>query len=518
MGQRTGRLPILGTLLTAGALVLHGAVAWAQGPGIILNMVTLEEGGTQVEITATLATGGSEVAGTQNDFSFEPANVSVARRPNGRPDCAVNPDIDKGGTSFAFQPAGCQGAACVRVRALVLSTDNTDPILDGSLLYTCKVDVAAAASGTFPLELSGTILSTPAGQRVCGTGASDPPCTGNVNGSITVEGGGPTGPGIALSRVTGEKGQRVAISATLSTGGSDVAGTQNDFSFDPVNIPVARRPNGRPDCAVNPDIDKGGTSFAFQPAGCTGTDCVRVRALVLSTDNTDPIPDGSELYTCNIDVAAEAPDGVYPLTLSGTILSSPAGVRVCGSGASDPPCTGNVNGSITIGGPVPPTNTPTATEAVPTSTPTSPAVEPTNTPTQPTVVVPTATATQPSGQAVLTTNITATTTSIPVSNVLIFPQQGTVQIGNELINYSGTQLVAGGPAGLLLNAQRGAFGTTAAAHNAGSLVVLAPQPSPVQDDDDGCDCRIASNGGSSRSAWMVLIPVIGLLILRRRYR
>jgi hypothetical protein len=77
-----------------------------------------------------------------------------------------------------------------------------------------------------------------------------------------------------------------------------VAGTQNDINF-PREAQIAATDNDTPDCAVNPDIGKEATGFVFLPHGCTpGVDCTGVRALVLSTSNVDPIPDGSVLYTC----------------------------------------------------------------------------------------------------------------------------------------------------------------------------------------------------------------------------
>jgi MYXO-CTERM domain-containing protein len=501
MGQRMGRAAVLATVLTACALLLGSATAWAQG--IIMSMETADPG-DEIEISATLNTGGAGVAGTQNDFSFDADNIPVRRTAAGRPDCRVNPAIGKEATAFSFQPAGCAGNACNRVRALVLSISNTDPIDDGSVLYTCVVDVAETAAGTFPLVLSGTILSSPAGTRVCGTGAADPPCSSDTNGSINAgEPPPPEGPGIRLNRVTAMAGQTVVISATLSTDGSDVAGTQNDFSFDPANIPVGRTAAGRPNCAVNPAIGKEATAFSFQPAGCAPEACTAVRALVLSISNTDPIPDGSVLYTCNIEVAAGAPDGTYPLAVSGVILSSPAGTRVCGTGAADPPCTGNENGAVILGAPQP---TPTPTEVVPaTPTPTTTVQPPTATPTmdQP---PPTPTATIAVG-ALLAAAI----------NVRAFPNAGFYRIGNEVVfcpTISRDTPVP--PQGILTQCQRGAQGTVASAHPAGTLVT--PIVSPPGDDDDGCDCRIATRGGDSRKAWMVLLPILALLALRRRHR
>jgi hypothetical protein len=40
---------------------------------------------------------------------------------------------------------------------------------------------------------------------------------------------------------------------------------------------------------------------------------------------------------------------------------------------------------------------------------------------------------------------------------------------------------------------------------------------PTEEEDDGCDCRIATPG-SSRRSWLLIVPVIGLLALRRRHR
>ena len=91
--------------------------------------------------------------------------------------------------------------------------------------------------------------------------------------------------------------------------GQSVAGLQNDIVFS-ANAPVAAAAN-HPDCSVNPAINKGFTSFAFQPPGCTPqVSCTGMRAVVISLSNTNPIPDGSVLYTCNVAISPSAADGV----------------------------------------------------------------------------------------------------------------------------------------------------------------------------------------------------------------
>ena len=351
------------------------------GPAVYVQDLNLAEAG-DATIEVKLATGGQSVAGTQNDLAF-PAGVAVKTKPNGKPDCAVNPDIDKGATSFAFRQAGCpEGSTCVR--ALVLSTDNVNEIPDGSVLYTCNVTVAGSG-GT--VGVSGVILSTPAGGRVDGASGRE--------GVVCVAGGpppsacadprpAPAGPAVYVQDLNLAEAGDATIEVKLATGGQSVAGTQNDLAF-PAGVAVKTKPNGKPDCAVNPDIDKGATSFAFRQAGCPeGSTCVR--ALVLSTDNVNEIPDGSVLYTCNVTVAGSG----GTVGVSGVILSTPAGGRVDGaSGREGVVCVAGVQ-------PPTPTHTPTEGPATPTPTNTQPPTA-TNTPVPPTATFtvprPTATAT-----------------------------------------------------------------------------------------------------------------------------
>ncbi len=355
--------------LTAGAVLMLAAQAHA-----VIVQVGSAEGaaGSDTTVSVTLDTEDAEVAGTQNDIAFE-AGARIKARANGRPDCTVNPAIDKAQTTFAFQPSGCEGDACTGVRALVLSFENTDAIPDGSALYDCVIAVGAGASGSLPLTCSNPGGSDPDGNALTTT------CT---NGTVTVGGGGPTptptegGASAAIIHVgstSGEPGQPdLSIDVTLEVPllGTEVAGTQNDITFGTtgdVPVRIKARANGRPDCAVNPEIMKDQTTFAFQPSGCTGDACLGIRSLVLSFENTDAIPTGSRLYTCQIEITDQADVGVdYPLICSNAGASDPDG------NALSTTCT---NGTVEVGGfePVTPTSTPTHTEGpggTATSTPT----------------------------------------------------------------------------------------------------------------------------------------------------
>ena len=74
----------------------------------------------------------------------------IAALGNGTPDCTVNEDIMKS-LSDAFQPPDCEGDACTAYKAIIISLENTDEIPDGSLLFTCHVQIAADATGTLEL-------------------------------------------------------------------------------------------------------------------------------------------------------------------------------------------------------------------------------------------------------------------------------------------------------------------------------------------------------------------------------
>lgn len=320
-----------GTFVGAAALLLAAGAAHAAK----INVSAPVDG----VVTVSLDAEGAEIAGTENLLTFD-GGLRVAAKANGKPNCTVNEDIDKGATSFAFQPSGCSGEACERVKALVLSLENVNPIPDGSVLYTCVV----TGEGTLGCDAPGA--SDPAGNPVVTT------CGGGGEETPTPEPTPPAGPRINVSApVNG------TITVSLSTAGEEIAGTENVLQMGAVQI--AARPNGKPNCSVNEEIDKAATSFAYQPSGCTpGDTCTAVKALVLSLENVNPIPDGSVLYTC--------------------VVTGEGSLECTNPGASDP--AGNPI-EITCGAPPAlPTPTPTNTVEVPTNTPTT---APTNTNTAP---------------------------------------------------------------------------------------------------------------------------------------
>jgi hypothetical protein len=126
----------------------------------------------------------------------------------------------------------------------------------------------------------------------------------------------------ALAGQTADVSVRMGGSADAS-----VVAAQADLHFDPAHTPIAATAEGQPDCVVNPSIRKEATRFAFHPPGCEPRrgDCVRVRAVLFSTDNVDPIPPGTELYRCRVTLATLTPPGIYPLTISNALYAPPSG-------------------------------------------------------------------------------------------------------------------------------------------------------------------------------------------------
>ena len=317
--------------------------------------------GQLATLTVSLRTAGRPVAATQNDLSFDPG-TPIAALASGKPDCTVNPDINKGATTFVFQPAGCiANVDCTAVRALVVAFDNVDVIDDGSVLYTCALRIGSnTPPGAYELVIDQASGSDPAGGRLTAEATAGEISVGTPPGATPIPTHtlppAPTSTAtptsiptltsiptptvdvahtavVQVGAATGTAGQRVQFGVTLDTKGLNVSAIQNDIIFDR-RTAVATRANGKPDCVVNPAINKNASGFAFQPPTCTSTgDCDRMRAVIFAIDNGEPIPNGALVYTCNVDIAASAVPGTYPLHNIEVVASSPAGSRVLSTGS-----------------------------------------------------------------------------------------------------------------------------------------------------------------------------------------
>jgi hypothetical protein len=128
---------------------------------------------------------------------------------------------------------------------------------------------------------------------------------------------------VRIGSASGAPGERVRFDVSLESS-EPVVAVQNDIAFEP-HAPIAARTSGSPDCRGNAATGKTAL-FSFQPSGCRSTmNCTGVRAIVISLENTDPIPSGSVLYSCFVAIASDARPSTYRLTISNITAAAVAG-------------------------------------------------------------------------------------------------------------------------------------------------------------------------------------------------
>lgn len=86
---------------------------------------------------------------------------------------------------------------------------------------------------------------------------------------------------IRVGSTGGYQNQQATFTVTLTHYGQTVVSAQNDITATGAT-PIAARPDGTPDCWVNAGLGKADSSFVFLPRGCSGTSCLKVRALIFS--------------------------------------------------------------------------------------------------------------------------------------------------------------------------------------------------------------------------------------------
>ncbi len=508
----------ISTCLSLAALSLALVTSAAFGQTITIGTI---EGAGSVDVT--LATNGETIAGTENDIVFGP-ELTVAIRTNPdtmlpEPDCTRNAAIGREATNFAFNPPGClddAGVDCTSVKALVLSFSNLTGIADGSALYSCNIEVVGGtAPGEYPLGCENPGGSSPDGDDIPTT------CE---DGSVTV----PDVPvaEIAISDATGEIGgtATIDISLNLLDSAAVVVATENEFTF-----PAGAQPfeagideatmEPFSSCSFNAANGREASNFAFTPAGCFSDPdvaCTSAKALVLSFSNLTGIADGAVLYSC--DLALGMPAGSAAATSGATTGTFPV---VCSApGTSDPDgvslTTLCVDGSVTIEQPVP------------TATPTMIGI----------------------ARAELVGGIGIDDVEIMITNLSgMLPAAGRIRIDDEEIDYGSVEDL-GDDTFVLRDVVRGVNDTDAAAHDAGATVfilsasatptpteVITDTPAPatdtptevpvtntpvptatqVRNDADDDSCAIVAPETSS-SGWMLMLPMAGLIWLRRRSR
>lgn len=332
--------------------------------------------GDRVELSVTLYS--VPAAGGMSAELWLPSGVTFAPWVDGKPDCEVMPDI--GGqargteqSAIAYLPTGCTpGVDCSGVFLDVISEWRLN--LFYSLpheIFRCRVDVDDSLTpGNYPLIIAGTSTSSldwdgsrvswPLtafdGTLIVGGGQQTPtpvdsltpsPVPPTATPSRAPNAATPTGTARAsatpttmpttharvalqVDPISAQAGDLVTLSVRLRSAAGDVAAIQNELEIDP-HLSIRR-------CRVNPEIGKAGifglyssTDEPLTSAICpTGQLCDHLRAIIVSFDDTSPIPNGSVLYTCTVEVPASTPSGSYSVTLSGVVASDEHGRRIDG--------------------------------------------------------------------------------------------------------------------------------------------------------------------------------------------
>src|SRR5262249_38670959 len=152
-----------------------------------------------------------------------------------------------------------------------------------------------------------TALATRTNTPVLPTPTQPPPPTSTATAG---------GAAVIVGSASGAPNGQVMLAVSLDAADVSIAALVVDIGFD-AHTPIDARPDGRPSCAVNPEINKGGTDFAFVPRDCAaGGTCTGVRAAVIALDNTAAIANGSVLFTCTATIRRGAVAGTYPRTCS----------------------------------------------------------------------------------------------------------------------------------------------------------------------------------------------------------
>jgi hypothetical protein len=188
------------------------------------------------------------------------------------------------------------------------------------------------------ITLMGMLLALPACQLAAPVSPAGAPAT-----SAATPRAASNMPSLEVSRVHAAPGAVATLSVTLNSAGAGIAGAQNDIVFDPGLVAVAATAGGKPDCTVNPQIQKPGTAFSFLPPGCRSgiaESCIGMRALVLSLSDVTLIPNGSVLYSCRLQVASKPTTGTAKLSVRRVGFSSPSGQAIDGVG---------IDGAVAIG-------------------------------------------------------------------------------------------------------------------------------------------------------------------------
>jgi hypothetical protein len=474
---------IVGLLVCA--VPLRGA--FAQGTTVNAGGVSVDEGTTAAVPISIVLPAGQTCATLQFNLTVVPGS--------GAP--ALTQQVTF--TNATSNPTSQNIANGLSTR-LVGWFSNFDPLLTGTVaLGTLNVPIPAGAGGT---TYTVQVIAPSGTSDVDNTIDIDP--ISGANGTITVNPVGPAGTTVNAGNVTAAAGTTAEVPISIVLPAEQTCAT---LQFNLTVVPGSGAP------VLTEQVTF--TNATSNPTSQNIANGLSTR-LVGWFSNFDPLLTGTvALGTLNVPIPADASGVTYTVQ-----VIAPSGTSDVDNTIDIDPISG-VNGTITV---------------------------------------------SPPASATLTTSIGATDTCIPVSDTSIFsPTGGFALVGTELISYTGIGTSCPGAgaaaAGALTGVTRNLNGQ-GGAHDAGTTVVpaqappatstptstatAAPSATPTStavasatptkppatatptatrtptggacpgcpEDDDGCQITAPGN----TPAWLLLVPAIGLLVVRRKRR
>lgn len=200
---------------------------------------------------------------------------------------------------------------------------------DGDITVDEIISAVAHALSGCPLEPTPSATAPPTD-----TPGATPPPTATPENTATAT----ATPGVNLGSASGHAGDTVGVPITLSDSGGVVVAASLDIRFDPTQVTVALKANGKPNCTINPDIDvDSALGKELVSTVLTAPPLQILRIGIVGLGNATPIPDGL-LATCDFVIAPTAAPGL--ITLGNTPGLSDA--------IGDSVAVGGTNGSITV--------------------------------------------------------------------------------------------------------------------------------------------------------------------------
>jgi hypothetical protein len=303
MGKNTGRMRGLVSLVVAGLLCLAGAVAYAASVAVSSPHGTAN---TQVTFSVTLSTGGASVGGTQNDITFDATNTPVGSALTGTGTCS---------------PKGY----CRTTTGTQCSSNGDCPA------GTCSVTTSTSCHVGSDCPSGETCTN---GEDCVTACLSDSDCKNDATCSIATGADCTAGPNL------GDKQAVFSFPKNCSTTTSQACVSDADCA------PPACTTCQNGETCVTTNKMRGIVAGINPPTGScsttTTTTCTSASQCPSGeTCNIDPIPDGTVLYTCKVNIAGGAADGSYALTASNVGISDTTGTAVS-------PATGT-NGNVVVG-------------------------------------------------------------------------------------------------------------------------------------------------------------------------